>query len=130
MRQDLDFPPEFFPRFAERFIVHLHDLLPEHATLLSDFERQRSMFASMIMVMTKVADDPEKLDKLLNDLGVRHAHMGVMPFHIKRGQDAFMRALEEAVGEDLRDSERAFFNEAYDRIASKMDFVVNRLSQE
>lgn len=122
MRQHLEFPEEFYQRMTDSFYAALFDIIPGAEDLFTNVDKQKSMFTSMMSVLTESASDPAKLDRILLDLGVRHAHLGILPVHIRHAHSAFIRALHDAA-DDLTEEEEAFFSGAYKEIASKMNFV-------
>jgi len=122
MREHLKFSEEFYDKLTDNFYKELFELIPGAKDLFHNIDRQKSMFTSMTAVLTKSASDPEKLDRLLSDLGIKHANLGVMPMHIRQAHDAFLRAIRESC-DDLTDEEEAFFSSAYKGIADKMNFI-------
>lgn len=115
----LQFDDGFETRCAEAFYENLLKLMPMARDMFRDPVRQRSMFAVMLKLIMKLADNRKELGQALEKLGLKHRELGIQSLHLKVGRKAFLNAVESAAP-DISDDECAFFERTYDQMVVAM----------
>lgn len=98
---------------AERFYVHLFDLLPEVEPLFdNDFAKQKEMFASMLTYCLKGVANNQSLSHTGVTLAKTHARYGLGAHETKMAGKAVMGALQDVLGDDFSPEQCAVWGQA------------------
>lgn len=107
---------------AERFYHHLFTELPEVKPLFKgDFSRQRDMFEAMLARTVRELTKPGGLQDISEYLIKTHANLQLTDEQLKAGGKAFAAAIEDALGEEISQSEKAAWEEAILRLTCSMN---------
>jgi hemoglobin-like flavoprotein len=88
-----------YTRLTELFYEELFRIAPEVRPMFpNDMAPLRRKFVDMLAAIVGLLDRPDMFVSLVEDLGRRHAHYGVLPAHFEPVGVALIAALRTALG--------------------------------
>ena len=106
---------------AQLFYSRLFELDPSLRSLFkSDFRDQSVKFMDMLRVAVAELEHPDKLDRALRELAVRHAGYGVREEHYDMVGESLLWAIEKALGRSAGPELKTAWYDFYEFIADTM----------
>jgi len=106
---------------AERFYVHLFELLPEVERLFGgDFAKQKEMFSAMLTYCLKGVANNQSMTHARDSLSLTHGRYNLGRQETALAGKAVMAALEDVLGNDLTREQVSVWEQA---IAGVMDLL-------
>src|SRR5438128_2298331 len=106
---------------AQLFYSRLFETDPSlRALFKADFQDQTAKFADMLHMLVAELDHPDKVDRLLRELAVRHIGYGVIDGHYETVGESLVWAIEKALGREANPELNEAWTEFYNLVAGTM----------
>lgn len=106
---------------AQLFYSRLFEINPSlRALFKTDFQDQAAKFADMVGVLVAELDHPDKVERTLRELGVRHIGYGVIDGHYDAVGESLVWAIGKALGREAGPELKEAWTEFYNLVASTM----------
>jgi class 3 adenylate cyclase/hemoglobin-like flavoprotein len=118
-------------QFAQLFYEHLFDIDPSLSRQFEsvDMATQGAMVLQVIRVTLDGLEDLPSIRPTLESLGYRHVHYGVRPQQYATAAEAFIRALQQVLGERFDRSLESIWRETLSAVTDVMLVGANRANE-
>src|SRR2546423_1825938 len=99
---------------AQLFYSRLFETHPSlRALVKADFQDQSAKFADMLRILVAELDHPDKIERTIRELGVRHIGYGVIDGHYETVGESLVWAIEKALGRETSTELKEAWTEFY-----------------
>jgi hemoglobin-like flavoprotein len=103
--------------FYQRLFARYPEL---RALFKADIGQQAALFVTMINTVISALEHPQRVQPLVETLGVRHAEYGVQAADYAKFEEVLLETLSEALGDAFDADARAAWCEVFERLSATM----------